>query len=280
MLIDKKLVKRHFDKHAHEYDQFASLQQRMATHLLRVVAQQIPAKQVRRILEIGCGTGFLTRLLAEHFPEAHIVTLDISEAMIQQTQHKLTAFSNRITFLAEDAEVVDNALMQRVAGDQPFDLIISNAVFQWFNHHERTLSFYLRYLHPQHGVFGFSTFGPNTFRELHHSFQAAEAELGLESSAHGQTFIPHDQWSKWFSVGQSQAKFQWMAVEQLEYYDHVKQFLTQIKRIGAGNAVASKRSIGGKQLFTKMIQHYDTRYSTPNGIQVTYDIGYGICTMI
>jgi len=50
-----------------------------------------PAGPVDRILDLGCGTGELTRLAARHFPRARVVGVDFTAAMISVARRRTTA---------------------------------------------------------------------------------------------------------------------------------------------------------------------------------------------
>lgn len=75
------------------------------------------------ILEIGCGTGYLTQLLCEKFPKAAITAVDLSSGMIELAKEKVR--EDRISFICGDIE--------ELSIERHYDLIISNATFQWFN---------------------------------------------------------------------------------------------------------------------------------------------------
>lgn len=53
------------------------------------------------ILEVGCGTGYNTNLLAKHYPKAQITALDVSEEMIEKASEKTAHFGERVRLLAE-----------------------------------------------------------------------------------------------------------------------------------------------------------------------------------
>ena len=55
---------------------------------LRVMEAHLPRK-ARRILDVGCGTGFTTRRLARRFPRAEVLGLDLSPAMIARAKRVL-----------------------------------------------------------------------------------------------------------------------------------------------------------------------------------------------
>jgi len=108
-----------------------------------------------KILELGCGTGNYTLLLRKEFAGARIKALDISEEMVSVAQHKLK--DKDIEFMVADAE--------KIIPDQDFDLITSNACFQWLNDPAKALRGYVKSLH-RGGIVYFSIFGPHTFCEL------------------------------------------------------------------------------------------------------------------
>jgi len=115
----------------------------------------LPEDGVTNILELGCGTGNYTVLLSRKFRKARIQAIDISRKMIEVAQKKLP--ESRIEFLTGDAEEMTTT--------GRFDLITSNAAFQWFENLERALGVYKEIL-VRDGFLAFSTFGPGTFSEL------------------------------------------------------------------------------------------------------------------
>jgi len=55
---------------------------------LRVMEAHLP-REARRILDVGCGTGFTTRRLARRFPRADVLGVDLSPAMIVRANRVL-----------------------------------------------------------------------------------------------------------------------------------------------------------------------------------------------
>ncbi|MDF2663403.1 MAG: biotin biosynthesis protein BioC [Paenibacillus sp.] len=296
MNIDKSLVRLHFDKHAHEYEQYASVQMEMASRLTACAVEAMRTgngerRPVRRILEIGCGTGRLTSMLAAAFPEARFVCIDISARMIAMAQQNLgrtqldATDDERISFVVGDAErilleggrILD-AVEQAGEGQRGhgFDLIVSNAAFQWFATPRETVKACLDSLHPARGALAFSTFGPGTFRQLHASFAEAERLLGLAHAPHGQAFAGGDEWRDCFAG--EPGTFQWSGHVVTEVSPDVRSFLHRVKRIGAGNAVAGgRRGVGGRKLLETMERIYADTYAAPDGgIEADYEIGYGM----
>ena len=124
VLYKKKIIE-NFDKGAALYDQYADIQKQVAIELCRKVTGA-----PKRILEIGCGTGFLTNELIDKFPDAQITATDISPKMIERCQNK---------FKENDAlkfEVMDG---ESVRFHHTFDLIISSMTAQWFENMPKAL---------------------------------------------------------------------------------------------------------------------------------------------
>jgi trans-aconitate 2-methyltransferase len=87
----------------------------------------------RRIVDLGCGPGTSTQLLAARFPQAEIVGIDNSEEMLAEARRRLP----RIAFERRDISAWRPSFAP--------DLIFANAALQWLpNHHElipRLMSF-------------------------------------------------------------------------------------------------------------------------------------------
>ena len=114
-----KIIK-NFSRFAKHYDAHSALQQTIAQELLRALPKSAAPKQ---ILEIGCGTGHLTQMLAQHFPDSQILATDITPAMLTQVRQKTNAANIQTMPLnGEDLSALT---------DQKFDLIISNMSAQW-----------------------------------------------------------------------------------------------------------------------------------------------------
>jgi malonyl-CoA O-methyltransferase len=289
--IDKELVRKHFNRHAHEYDQYAGVQPYMSEKLFERIksstegmegaegTEDVKDSKVSNILEIGCGTGHLTAMLLAFFPSARYDAIDLSEAMVAAARNKLDEHKARLSFIAADAE----ALLAQPGGAesplrQSYDLIVSSATFQWFSCPRETVVHCLNKLSPG-GLFAFSTFGPRTFYELHESFYAAERLLDLPHKPHGQTFLGGSAWERFFSQAAGiRGTWQWSEELREFVYPSVRDFLNSVKRIGAGNAVAGgdRYGISGRRLLLAMQNHYAAHYATPYGIKATYDLGFAL----
>ncbi len=78
----------------------------------------------RLIADLGCGTGHLTAVLSQRWPEAEVVGVDSSAEMLEQADQHVSA---NLTFVQAD--------LQRWQPPRPVDLLISNAALQWVDDH-------------------------------------------------------------------------------------------------------------------------------------------------
>lgn len=79
------------------------------------------------ILDIGCGTGLISLMLAQRYPNAHITGIDIDPwAVIQaRTNAALSPWNNQILFITEDAV----SFAAQYSTRERFDTIVSNPPF-------------------------------------------------------------------------------------------------------------------------------------------------------
>lgn len=281
--INKEIVRKHFNRHAHEYDRYASIQRTMCDKLAQMASDALEALPASgrpyRVLEIGCGTGRLTAALTGRLPEVRYTALDIADAMLDQTRLRLGARADCVSFIAADAEEwVGRPDFPRGGGNAAFDLIVSNAAFQWFNATGATIGKLLDALAPG-GILAFATFGPQTFCELRAAFRAAEAALGLPHAPHGQSFLGGQDWTALFAG--RQGTWSWQGELSVEHFTDVRSFLHSVQRIGAGNAVEPAEGAGVPQgahrrLLSSMQACYRELFGSEEGIQATYELGYGL----
>jgi len=164
-MMDKAAIARNFSRYAHLYDRYADIQRLAAGRLMRY----LPDAPVKNILEIGCGTGIYTSYLREKFKDANLEALDISDTMVGMAKNRLR--DGRVIFRVEDGETPKLA--------SKFNLITSNAAFQWFEDLNRAVGSYEGLL-SEDGMLVFSIFGPRTFKELKTALKATfgkEAEI-------------------------------------------------------------------------------------------------------
>jgi trans-aconitate 2-methyltransferase len=109
-----------------QYHRYSSERSRPFFDLLAQVQLHDP----RFIVDMGCGSGELTAVLAERWPGARVLGIDSSPEMIAEAQGHTIA--DRLTFEQADLTAWQPA--------QPLDLLFSNATLQWVGDHAALLS--------------------------------------------------------------------------------------------------------------------------------------------
>jgi len=102
-----------------QYLKFAQPRLRPAIDLLA----RVPLDKPRRVDDLGCGTGSLTRLMAERWPQAQVTGVDASAAMLDQASGLLP----NLRWQQQD--------LANWAPESPPDLIYSNAALHWLPDH-------------------------------------------------------------------------------------------------------------------------------------------------
>lgn len=153
-MINKQLITRRFSRAVESYNREAVAQKQIAYHMNDMLAHYLPVRP-KHVLEIGTGTGFLTRRLVETLQPERLVLNDICQDM--QTCFADLLTNNGVTFLPGDAESLPLPSGQ--------DLIVSCSVLQWFVSPEQ---FFKRCnaLLSRRGYFAFSTFGKENLKEI------------------------------------------------------------------------------------------------------------------
>ncbi|MFF0288359.1 trans-aconitate 2-methyltransferase [Streptomyces sp. NPDC005262] len=123
---------------------------------------ELPAAPAPRIADLGCGAGNVTALLADRWPEGRITGYDNSPQMLEQARAHATPF---LDFAEADATTW--------TPDEPYDLIVSNALLQWVPGHTDRFPAWLDAITPG-GTFAFQV--PGNFDQPTHVLMRELAE--------------------------------------------------------------------------------------------------------
>jgi len=147
-----------FSQAASQYDHFASLHREIADKLLVRIAREFTPLT---ILDVGCGTGYLTVRLKDNFPQAEVIGLDFAQGMLEVARQK----HDDIAWVLADGNNLPFS-------NATFDVLTSNTAYQWAEELSRVFSEACRVLTPD-GVFACTIFGYNTCYELFQSLNEA-----------------------------------------------------------------------------------------------------------
>lgn len=141
-----------FGAKAEVYETHADLQDGVAGRL----GELLPDLATPRVLELGCGTGLLSRRLLARYPAGDFVLTDAAPDMIGACRRNLADTDAQLTF-----EVMDASAPASYDG---LDLIVTSMMLHWLRDPAACLARFRRMLAPN-GILLFATLGPDSFAE-------------------------------------------------------------------------------------------------------------------
>lgn len=151
----KRRIERAFSLAADTYDEAAGVQRRVAERLASLVCED-PPPVGGTLLEVGCGTGFLTERLQAALPERRWIVTDLSPAMVERCRARLGE-GEGVSFRVMDGEAPD-------LGAQRVQAVVSSLALQWFEDLGGGIRRLASLLAPG-GKMVFSIVGEGTFEE-------------------------------------------------------------------------------------------------------------------
>jgi malonyl-CoA O-methyltransferase len=259
---DRIRVRRNFEAGAVSYNHHARVQQRVAQQLTEDIAGlTLPAGP---ILEVGCGTGNLTRLLRLALPQCRMLVLDLAGNMIRALDRELRK---------DGAVVADARALPLATGSMA--LVCAASVYQWIPELPSAFGEAQRVLCPG-GQFAFALFGRETLWELREAYGEAARACGRPLPNHLLTLPTMAE------VGRSLSDAG-LTIRQLEQQkeqdelDSVADLVRSLKQIGA--QTAGGREAGGltsRRFWQELEARYRRGFGHERGIPATYQVIYGL----
>jgi len=268
--VNRNHIKQHFSQAAPTYDEAAILQKTVAERVDERLALTTLNPNV--VVDIGAGTGLLTQKVIQRYPQAKVFAIDLSLEMLKQAKIRLK--TNKFNWLPQSVWQADGATMLNADAyslplrDRSVDLLVSNLMLQWCDDLDSVFAEFRRVLRPE-GLIMFTTFGPDTLKELKKAWAMAD---GVD--AHVNQFVDmHDIGDALIRNGFGQPV---MDVEHFTLtYDKPMGVLKDLKAIGATNASLNRnKGLMGKRRFHRMLEAYETM-RLEGKIPATYEVVHG-----
>jgi malonyl-CoA O-methyltransferase len=255
---DKRAARRGFDRAASRYDAAAAVQQEIGRRLLEHLDPI--AIEPRRVVDLGCGTGAHLGPLARRYPGALVIGVDFSAHMLARVHARAPwwrRFVRNTPLVRADAERLPLA-------SAASDFTFSNLLLHWcdpqlfFAEAARTLA--------PNGLLLFSTFGPDTLRELRAAFG--------DDAPHVHPFIDmHDLGDALVGAGFADPVME-METLTVEYTD-VAALARELRDTGAGNALSNRRrGLTAASRWKDMTERYE-RLRRDGVLPATCEVVYG-----
>ncbi len=255
--LDRERLRAAFDRASAGYEAAAGLQAQVSTELLERLAAFDFAPRV--VLDLGCGTGRVTRELKRRYPRALVIALDIAPGMLREARRNQGLW-RRFARLNADA-------LQLPLAPSCVDLVFSSLVLQWCEPLEQALAEVRRVVRPG-GFFVFSTFGPDTLKELRAAWASADGHN------HVNRFLDvHDVGDALARSGLTEPVLDVDRIE-LEFPDALT-LMRDLKAIGAHNVTAGRpRALMGRARLARMTAAYEA-WRRGGSLPATYEVIYG-----
>lgn len=244
----KSALARAFGAAADAYHGDADVQREVAARLARRIAAAGLASRPR-ILEVGCGTGFLHQALAPALPGGDWLLTDLSEPMVRRARRTVGPGARYA--------VMDGERPAARAGG--FDLVCASLAVQWFDDLGAALAGLAALLAPG-GVLAFATLAAGSFPE----WRRAHRDLGVRAAV--RAYPAPDALRAMAPPG---TRLDLSTESIARAYPDARAFLAHWKRIGT-HLPASGRAPLAPGVMRKLLARF------ADGITVTYDVAYGI----
>lgn len=263
--LDKKQLRTAFERAAASYDQAAVLQREISNRMLSRLEYIKYRPDV--IVDAGSGTGYGSQQLAKRYPKSQLIAMDIAWAMLSHARPN-TAWWQRLSPLQRQrTDYVCADIEQLPIKNESISMIWSNLALQWCNDLDHTFAEMHRILRTD-GLLMFSTFGPDTLKELRQSFAK------IDAFSHVNRFIDmHDIGDLLVHNGFS------TPVMDMEYitltYADVISVMRDLKAIGAHNVLQGRQQgLMGKNKWQKAISEYE-KLHRDGKLPATFEVIYG-----
>lgn len=275
--LDRAYVRRSFERAATTYDGAAVLQREVGERMAERLG--FVRMQPSTVLDAGCGTGVSMSELHARYPNARLIGLDLALSMTRAARNRAGAaaagarslLGRVLGPLAPSRELPPWCVCGDIAS-LPFrpasvDLIWSNLALQWVGDPRQAFAEFRRVLRVG-GLLSFTTFGPDTLKELRAAFLAADR------ATHVGVFIDmHDIGDMLVHAGFADPV---MDVETLTLtYVDALALMRDLKAIGARNAAAGRpRGMMGRRRWARMLAALES--SRREGrLPATFEVVYG-----
>ncbi len=249
-----RAVSARFSASAGTYDGSATVQFVAAEKVMELLAETNPPK---RILEIGCGTGLLTRMLVDRFPDAAIEGVDIADSLVAAARTSFEGNSNVHLYTADGRTMRES---------RTFGLVVSSSSLHWMPPLKKTFEKLAACLVPG-GKLVFSMMVDGTLAELRES----RLRVAAHKTATERLPSTEEVMLTLADVGFKSCFEERHAVR--AHYESATEFLYSIHNVGVtgGPISAHKKPLNRSELGA-LVSNYGKNYTDDDGVFATYQL--------
>lgn len=257
MIFSREKVKRAFSKSARSYNDAAVLQKEILFRLIDKLNVLQP-ELVKRLLDVGSGTGLACERLVNMYGSESYFACDFAMPMLELAQQE-----NKLI----NQHAVCGDVQALPYKESVFDIVFSASTYQWCNDIGSVFSDSYRIMNDG-GLFIFSTFGPDTLRELRDCF------VKVDNKPHVSSFIDMQE----LGDGLLACGFHAPVIESETItveYPSPSQLLKDLQETGATNHLENRaRGLMGQASLKKMLGEYEKLVLANGKYPATYEVIY------
>jgi len=263
--LDKQHARRSFERAAARYDAAAVLQREVCRRMLSRL-DYIKADPAL-VLDAGSGTGNALDGLLARYPRARVLALDLALAMAARARARRPWWKQLLDVRGTRLAAVCGDIEQLPFASGRVGMVWSNLALQWIGEPKPAFSEMHRVLVPG-GLFLFSSFGPDTLKELRAAFQ------GIDQHTHVHRFMDmHDVGDRLVASGFADPVMD-MEVVTLTYAG-VRELMVDLKAIGAANVTRGRPGgLAGKSMLERVARNYEA-HRRDGRLPATFEVVYG-----
>ena len=246
------MIGHRFSAAAKTYDQHARPQLALA----QSVVSMLPEISPEHILELGAGTGQLTRLLTERFPNIPIDAVDVAEKMVEHSRATFSKFPH-INWIVDDA--------QTFWGGDRYPLIVSSSALHWVTDLRETCENIFQCL-DLGGTFSLGMMLEGSLKELH----KLRKEIAPEKTPE-RTLPSYEETMACLEVAGFRIERKKRSEEQILYGD-AKGFLKAIHEQGVtGGKVSAGNAPLNRAELSQLVGDYQENFMSDGRVYATYE---------
>ncbi len=246
------MIEKRFSAAAETYDRHARPQLALAQSVVSMLPEMYP----EQILELGSGTGQLTRLLTDRFPDVPIEAVDVAEKMAVHSRAKFKRFP-QINWIVGDAQTY-------WSGDH-YPLIVSSSALHWVSDLRATCDNIFNSLEPG-GTFALGMMLKGTLRELHDL-----RKVIAPGKTPVLTLPTYEEAGAYLLEAGFHLERRRHSEEEIIYYD-AKAFLKAIHEQGVtGGKVSTGNAPLSRTELSQLVADYQENFTSGDGVYATYE---------
>lgn len=233
-----------------------------------------------RVLDLGCGDGPDLSSLQEQYPEAQVLGLDASPALLVAARNRYAAAASSLNRLltkwlprkssaglGPGAGLVCSDFAQLPFRTASTGLIWSNLALHWHPQPDRVFGEWRRVLQVD-GLLMFSCFGPDSFKELRAAF------AGVDNATHALSFVDmHDLGDMLVNAGFSTPV---MDMETITVtYDSIDKLMADVRAWGGNPLTTRRRGLLSRKVWSAITSNLEQFRRADGKIPLTFEVVYG-----